>query len=293
MEDYQIVELYWKRDQQAIRETENKYGHYLTKIALNILADLEDSKESVNDTYLKAWNSMPPHKPGILATYLGKITRQVSIDIFRKRTSKKRQPSQYALCLREAREWNTFSPDPVQEAELHMLTAGIALIIAAAALFSRMLLPGRELALSRSSENVTVTYTEHVPPSFSSGSLNYAYSEEEIFSMPDTAVFKGTVTSIQNIENLWVEDTDTIAALETGMTGIFMPMIYDENSVLEENGATLFLKDIADYGFYDGVRFAFLETDHGLVFDRSTYQSIAQAQNLDEIEDYILKMLEK
>lgn len=174
-----------------------------------------------------------------------------------------------------------------------VLTAGIALIIAAAALFSRMLLPGRELALSRSSENVTVTYTEHVPPSFSSGSLNYAYSEEEIFSMPDTAVFKGTVTSIQNIENLWVEDTDTIAALETGMTGIFMPMIYDENSVLEENGATLFLKDIADYGFYDGVRFAFLETDHGLVFDRSTYQSIAQAQNLDEIEDYILKMLEK
>lgn len=215
-----------------------------------------------------------------------------------------------------------------------VLTAGIALIIAAAALFSRMLLPGRELALSRSSENVTVTYTEHVPPSFSSGSLNYAYSEEEIFSMPDTAVFKGTVTSIQNIEislngtksyraiasirietvyrgpcqegdlvsvllpcpisgNLWVEDTDTIAALETGMTGIFMPMIYDENSVLEENGATLFLKDIADYGFYDGVRFAFLETDHGLVFDRSTYQSIAQAQSLDEIEDYILKMLEK
>ena len=215
-----------------------------------------------------------------------------------------------------------------------MLTAGIALIIAAAALFSRMLLPGRELALSRSSENVTVTYTEHVPPSFSSGSLNYAYSEEEIFSMPDTAIFKGTVTNIQNIEislngtksyraiasirietvyrgpcqegdnvsvllpcpisdNLWVEDTDTIAALKTGMTGIFMPMIYDENSVLEENGATLFLTDIADYGFYDGVRFAFLETDHGLVFDRSTYQSIAQAQSLDEIEEYILKMLEK
>ena len=126
MEDYQIVELYWKRDQQAIRETENKYGHYLTKIALNILADLEDSKESVNDTYLKAWNSMPPHKPGILATYLGKITRQVSIDIFRKRTSKKRQPSQYALCLREAREWNTVFPDPVQEAELHTLAEAIS-----------------------------------------------------------------------------------------------------------------------------------------------------------------------
>ena len=54
MEDHQIVELYWKRDPQAIRETENKYGHYLTKIALNILADLEDSKESVNDTLFKS-----------------------------------------------------------------------------------------------------------------------------------------------------------------------------------------------------------------------------------------------
>ena len=93
MQDERIVELYWQRDESAIQETEQKYGSYLTKIAYNILSDLEDSKESVNDTYMKAWNSMPPHKPNILSTYLGKITRQVSIDILRKRNSLKRQAS--------------------------------------------------------------------------------------------------------------------------------------------------------------------------------------------------------
>lgn len=101
MQDEQIVDLYWDRNELAIHETEQKYGRYLTKIAYNILADLEDSKESVNDTYLSAWNSMPPHKPGILSTYLAKITRRISIDIYRKRNRKKRQASEYALSLEE------------------------------------------------------------------------------------------------------------------------------------------------------------------------------------------------
>ncbi len=78
MQDNKIVALYWQRDENAIRETEQKYGRYLSKIAHNILSDVEDGREAVNDTYLKAWNSMPPHKPGVLATYLGKITRQPS-----------------------------------------------------------------------------------------------------------------------------------------------------------------------------------------------------------------------
>ena len=85
MQDEKIVELYWQRDESAIEETQGKYGRYLGKIAYNILADLEDSQESVNDTYLAAWNSMPPQKPSVLATYLGKITRRISIDIFRRR----------------------------------------------------------------------------------------------------------------------------------------------------------------------------------------------------------------
>ena len=63
MQDEMIVALYWKRDESAISETERKYGRYLSKIAYNILSDWEDSKETVNDTYLKAWNSMPTHTP--------------------------------------------------------------------------------------------------------------------------------------------------------------------------------------------------------------------------------------
>ena len=101
MEDEKIVSLYWQRDEAAIRETEIKYDRYLTKIALNILADREDSRESVNDTYLAAWNSMPPHRPGVLSTYLGKLTRRTSIDRFRYRSRDKRRESEYALSLSE------------------------------------------------------------------------------------------------------------------------------------------------------------------------------------------------
>jgi len=101
MEDEAIIALYWQRDESAIRETEQKYGHYLAKIAYQILASREDSEESVNDTYLKAWKSMPPNRPGILATYLGRITRQRSIDIFRERRREKRGGSEYALSLTE------------------------------------------------------------------------------------------------------------------------------------------------------------------------------------------------
>lgn len=101
MEDAQIVSLYWDRDESAIRETETKYGRYLTKIACNILNDVEDSRESVNDTYLAAWDSIPPHRPGILSAYLAKLTRRISIDRFRYRTRDKRMGSEYALSLEE------------------------------------------------------------------------------------------------------------------------------------------------------------------------------------------------
>ena len=104
MQDEKIVELYWKRDESAVRETQEKYENYLYKIAYNILSDKEDSNESVNDTYLAAWNSMPPHKPNVLSTYLGKLTRRISIDIFRKRNRIKRQVSEYALSLTELQD---------------------------------------------------------------------------------------------------------------------------------------------------------------------------------------------
>ena len=125
MQDEAIVELYWKRDESAIRETEGKYGHYLTKIAYNILCDQEDSEECVNDTYLKAWNSMPPHKPGVLATYLGKITRQQSIDIFRRRNREKRKASEYALSLAELEDCVSGGDTIEQSVDMQLLAEAI------------------------------------------------------------------------------------------------------------------------------------------------------------------------
>ena len=103
MEDEKIISLYWDRNETAIQETETKYGRYLMKIACNILNDREDSQESVNDTYLAAWDSMPPHRPGILQAYLAKLTRRISIDRFRYRTRDKRRGSQYALSLEDTK----------------------------------------------------------------------------------------------------------------------------------------------------------------------------------------------
>ena len=97
MEDEQIVTLYWERNEQAISETQTKYDRYLQKIANNILNNLDDSRESVNDTYLAAWESMPPHRPSALSAYLAKLTRRISIDLFRYRTRAKRQASEYAV----------------------------------------------------------------------------------------------------------------------------------------------------------------------------------------------------
>ena len=68
MEDEKILQLYWDRDEAAIYETDCKYGHYLTRIARNVLSDPEDSRESVNDTYYAAWNSIPPQRPAVLTT---------------------------------------------------------------------------------------------------------------------------------------------------------------------------------------------------------------------------------
>ena len=101
MEDHAIIELYWERSEDAISKTAAKYGGYCYTIAYNILSNNEDAEESVNDTYLHAWNAMPPHRPQVLSTFLGKITRHLSIDIYRKRHSAKRGGSEYALSLDE------------------------------------------------------------------------------------------------------------------------------------------------------------------------------------------------
>lgn len=101
MEDARIVDLYWARSEKAIEETAAKYGNYCYAIAFNILANAEDADESVNDTYLRAWNSMPPHRPTTLATFLGKITRRVSIDKWRGKAAEKRGGGEIELILAE------------------------------------------------------------------------------------------------------------------------------------------------------------------------------------------------
>ena len=121
MQDEKIVELYWQRDESAISETQAKYENYLYKIAYNILSDKEDSNESVNDTYLAAWNSIPPHRPNVLSTYLDKLTRRISIDIFRKRNRIKRQGSEYALSLNELNDCLSSDNSPEKDYETKLL----------------------------------------------------------------------------------------------------------------------------------------------------------------------------
>lgn len=91
--------------------------------------------------------------------------------------------------------------------------------------------------------------------------------------------------------NELVEDTEGISSMKVGMTGIFMPVKYDKTSCFEENGAKIYWKDISEYGLRDGMRYAFLNTQKGLIFERHAYESIASATSLEEVEQYVIKMI--
>lgn len=104
MEDAGIVALYWARDEKAIAESAAKYGAYCLAIARQILTSREDAEESVNDTWVGAWGSMPPHKPERLSAFLGKITRRISLKRRRDRSAEKRGGGQVELALDELRE---------------------------------------------------------------------------------------------------------------------------------------------------------------------------------------------
>lgn len=104
MDDKNIVDLYWQRSEKAIVETDTKYGAYCFSIAYNVLANNEDAEESVSDTYMAAWNKLPPHRPSILATFLGKITRNISISRWRSRSAYKRGGGEIVLALEELDE---------------------------------------------------------------------------------------------------------------------------------------------------------------------------------------------
>ena len=101
MEDNQIIQLYFDRSEEAISQTAVKYGKYCHTIAYNILHNFEDSEECVNDTYWKVWSIIPPRRPKKLAAFLGRITRNLSLDMYRRYTADKRGGSEMPIALEE------------------------------------------------------------------------------------------------------------------------------------------------------------------------------------------------
>ena len=104
MDDKRIVDLYFRRDEEAIAQTDKKYGHYCFQIAYNILTNREDAEESVSDTYMAAWGAIPPRNPPVLSAFLGKITRHISIDRWRARSASKRGGGEIPLVLEELKD---------------------------------------------------------------------------------------------------------------------------------------------------------------------------------------------
>ena len=104
MEDLHIIELYWQRNESAIKESQTKYGGYCSTIANNILHSAEDTEECVNDTWLKAWETIPPNKPQSLLAYLGRITRNHAINMVRNQNRQKRAGNKYTVALDELGE---------------------------------------------------------------------------------------------------------------------------------------------------------------------------------------------
>ena len=117
LEDRVIVQMYWDRNQDAIEQTSKKYGAYCTAIASNILEFREDVEECVNDTYLGAWNSMPPHRPSLLSTFLGKITRNLAFNRHRYNKAQKRSGNLQDV-LTELGECVSESPEQMLDARM-------------------------------------------------------------------------------------------------------------------------------------------------------------------------------
>jgi RNA polymerase sigma-70 factor (ECF subfamily) len=122
MEDHDIIELYWRRSEEAITETKQKYGPYCTKIAYNILASFEDTEECVADTYLKAWEAIPPTRPTCLKAFLGRVTHNLAINRYRANNSKKHSGLRDILTELQISELE----DPAEEAQRKALADAVS-----------------------------------------------------------------------------------------------------------------------------------------------------------------------
>ncbi len=125
MNDIEIVKLYFERNDKAITETEKTYGNLCRSIARRILGNIEDTEECVNDTYLRVWNSIPPQKPKSLAAYLGKITRNLSFDRYRKKTAEKRGGTETTIILEELSDITSGKDDTFSELQRKELSKAI------------------------------------------------------------------------------------------------------------------------------------------------------------------------
>lgn len=114
MEDAEIIELYWRRSESAITETSRKYGKYCHSIIFRIIQDEEDTKECVNDTWLRAWSAMPPHRPEKLSVFLGRISRNLALDCCKRKAAQKRGNNQMEPLYEELEQCITGRDDVSQ-----------------------------------------------------------------------------------------------------------------------------------------------------------------------------------
>ena len=206
------------------------------------------------------------------------------------------------------------------------LAACLALVLAGALALGR----GERLPLSEASSGVTVRYKDPGAGAAEQSYCLVPLTEEELFTRWNTLIVRGTIETIRNIEldfrgarfpraiatvrvehiyrgapgervtvllpcpvgtEVSVSATETAAAMREGMEGIFMAMVYDESSLFQANGGTLCLRDIAETGLPDGVRWAFLDTPSGLLYAEDDFPGAAGAGDLDDIGAYIETML--
>lgn len=129
MEDHQIIQLFWQRNEEAVSAARDQYGAYCRSIALAVLGDHEDALECENDTYLAAWNSIPPNKPQSLSAYLGKLTRRIALNRLRGARAVKRGGGQAEISMQELGDIFTPGDDLLQRVQQRELSARISVFL--------------------------------------------------------------------------------------------------------------------------------------------------------------------
>ena len=152
MEDREIVELYWRRSDRAVQESEKKYGPWCRTIAKNIVADLRDAEECVSDTWLAAWNAMPDKRPEKLGGFLGKLTRNLALDRWRAGQRRKRGGGETPLALEELSECIPDGGNVEETVELRELSRTVAAFVRALPETERQVFASRYYALASREE---------------------------------------------------------------------------------------------------------------------------------------------